>query len=174
MVQMDSLISFCMFLSLNNFTNRSKKKKKKNWLPCLPYQGYRNKKNPSRDIHGCIANNQIGIGKNEEEGKQIACLAWREKKKNKPTLNYILTHLCAFPRTPKGIVKRGDISTYPITNLGKGRACQKAIYSKASKGSGVGVHKGCKNRCSCSAHDPIHRGEDWLIPGRKYDILGSW
>lgn len=26
---MDSLISFCMFLSLNNFTNRSKKKKKK-------------------------------------------------------------------------------------------------------------------------------------------------
>lgn len=28
MVQMDSLISFCMFLSLNNFTNRSKKKKK--------------------------------------------------------------------------------------------------------------------------------------------------
>lgn len=67
------------------------------------------------------------------------------KEKKKKTHNYNLTHLCAFPRPPKGTAKRGDISTYPITNLGKGRVCQKAIYSEAS---GAGVREGCRNRCS--------------------------
>lgn len=51
------------------------------------------------------------------------------------SLNYILAHLCAFPRTPKGTVKRGDISTSPMTNLGKGRTCQKELFiAQAARG----------------------------------------
>ena len=114
-----------------------------------------------------IITQELGKWSNAEERNEIACLTSRKNKKR--TLNYILAHLCAFPRTPKGNVKRGDISTYPITKLGKGRACQKAIYSKASR---VGVRRGVQKQVQRQRAWPHPPREGLANPGSKIWHVG--
>lgn len=65
----------------------------------------------------------------------------------KSRLNYI-PHTSAASRAPGGMVAGGDISTYPMTNLGKGRAGQKVIFGRDSstrgqRGRGTSAGPGC-------------------------------
>lgn len=159
------VISLCVFLSLNSFTKNRGKKYFSSHIRSLEKQKF------PCSLHAWMPLKlSQWDGENEEERNERARLASRKKTRR---LILSLHTSIPFPRPPKGNVKRGDIFTYPITNLGKGKACQKAINSGGSKGSGVGVREGCRNRCSSSAHDPICRGEDWLIRALKYGILGS-